>query len=191
LRRSIDQLQRLVERGLGYTGALEVTRADYHRERGELELAMAAVERARAGFTHGGWGRGWCLTCRAHTLLDAGRLDEAATAAADAMRYVADPVYRDDGVYFRCARVQALILAERGEVEASSRRLDALIVEAEPTENPAYLGLLHEAAAVVARKRGDTAAGDRHHNAADAWFRSTDNPVLIGRLESSERPRAR
>ncbi len=183
LRRSIDQLRRLVDRGLGYNGALDLARADYHRERGELDVALAAVDRALVGFANGGWGRGWGLTCRAHVLLDAGRLDEAARAVADAMKYVADPVHRDDGVYFRCARVEALIHAERGDVTRAVRLLDRLVVEAAPSENPAYLGLIHEAAAIVATKSGDAVAFDRHRRMADAWFRCTDNPVLIGRLE--------
>jgi hypothetical protein len=183
LRRSIDQLQRLCERGLGYEGALDLTRAEYHRERGELDLALAAVDRARLGFVHGGWGRGWCLTCRAHALLDAGRLDEAVIAVADAMRYAADPVHRDDGVYFRCGRVEALVHAARGDPGTAARLLDRLVVEAAPTENPAYLGLLHEAAAAVARSSDDTVAFDRHRRMTDAWFRCTDNPVLIGRLD--------
>ena len=183
LRRSIDQLERLVGRGLGYTGALDMAWADYHRLHGEYDEALAAVERASKGFAGGGFGRGWCLTARAHVLLDAGRLDEAAAAVRTATRYIADPIHRDDGIYFRCGRVAALLRAEQGDVAGAAAMLDRLIDEGVPTENPAYLGLLHEARALVARKQEDEDAFDRHRRSAEAWFQSTDNPVLIARMD--------
>jgi tetratricopeptide (TPR) repeat protein len=183
LRRSIDQLERLVERGIDYTGALDLARADYHRERGEYDVALECVDRALIGYQNGGFGRGWGLTCRAQILLEASALGRADKAIREGSDYVCDPVHRDDGVYFRFVRVEALLRAAQGEPESAATQLDAALLEAAPTENPAYLGLLHESRALVARTGGDLKGFHKHRRTAEAWFRSTDNPVLVARIE--------
>lgn len=187
LRRSMEQLQRIVATGVDYTGALELARSDYYRIRGDFDLALASAERGLQFFPpEGGFGVGWGLVARMHCLLEGGRITEAIQAREIAEVHFNDPSLRDDGLYFRFGRVCALLEATVGKLSIATERIDTLIAEATALENPAYLGLLHETRAEISRELGDRQAQDHHARTAEAWLRSTDNPVLIGRVHALE-----
>ena len=184
LKRAVAGLERLLAQGHRVTHLLNVARADYHRERGDLELALKALDEAdsfaREDET---FVRQLALAARAETHLAENALEKARAAALEGIRLGDD---RDVGLLAertRCARVLALVEAAEGDHEAAARRLEHEITRARTSGSPTMLGSLHEARARVALAMQDLVAFEHHRLECDAWFRSTANPVLIARAE--------
>src|SRR5207237_567747 len=77
LKRSIERLSRAVGTGIGLEFELELARGDYHRERGDLDEALAAFERGMLLPAFRGPTRELFLAAYAETLVSAGRFEQA------------------------------------------------------------------------------------------------------------------
>jgi tetratricopeptide (TPR) repeat protein len=84
-------------------------------------------------------------------------------------------------LYVRKAPIQQLALAEAGlgELESAARKLDALIKELGPYQNPLWSGAAHRDRAKVALFANDLVAFEHHAHAMTEYFHATKNPSLI------------
>ncbi|MEM7155936.1 MAG: AAA family ATPase [Myxococcota bacterium] len=184
LRRCIEALTQQQESGLGFGVYLRLAQAEYARLRGETDEALSLIEDALAELPEGeGLPRPWALTARADALRGAGRLDEAWEAGTKALAHCEDPEYGQSS--FRCRAQWGLAWVEalRGEPEAAAKRLDQLILDAGPIDNPFILGAAHEARAEISARLDDPARARLHATEVEHCFVPTRNPVLIARYE--------
>jgi tetratricopeptide (TPR) repeat protein len=184
LRRSINELTRLIEAGYRLTPNLELARGEYLRERGELIESRAALEKALELLApDDAQVHGPALGALAETLL---ALQEPAEAILAAKRAIA--ICDDEGVLdvtWRTRATRALAMAEaaNGNSETAVALLDAALTDALRFGSPTLSGSLHEGRAKIALSMGDTESYALHRNATESWFRATKNPALIARIE--------
>ena len=184
LKRSIEELQELVDQGLGFEGALALTRGEYHRERGELDASLEALERALAivpaevNIFHQP-----ALAAMADTLVARGDLVRAIAVARRGYDLASDPDVGQFANRVRTARAWALAEAGLGQHDQAAARLDWEIAAAASRASPGLSGSLHEARAIVARQQGDRTAFEWHRLATERAFAPTRNPALIARAE--------
>jgi hypothetical protein len=90
-----------------------------------------------------------------------------------------------EALAIRKGPIQQLALAEAGlgDVEGAARRLDALIAELEPYDNPLWSGAAHRDRAKVALFAQDMAGFEQHSQAMTECFQATKNPALIQQCE--------
>ena len=184
LKRAIEDLRAMVERGLAFEGALELTRGEYHRERGELDASLECLERARQIIDEEVqifWQP--ALAAMADTLVAMGDFDRAIDFARRGYELGLDPDVGQFANRVRSARAWALAEAGLGELHAAAARLDEELQAAGPRASPCLSGSLHEARAIVARQIGDRPAYDLHRLAAERLFSASKNPALMARVE--------
>jgi tetratricopeptide (TPR) repeat protein len=189
LRRSVVSLTRLVEQGLGFQSHLALAKGEYHRERGELDASLLALEHGLSLLDPDEASiRVATLGALAETHLARGELDRAILRATEAVALGAHPDVGQVAFRVRGERALALALAAAGDVQTAVESLDRSIDLLLSSGNPLLCGALHEARAQVALATGDVAAYALHRNATASWFRSTRNPVLVARAERLHDP---
>lgn len=119
----------------------------------------------------------------AEALNAVGRHREARDVCLQALAARAD----DAPTYLFLSRVpqQQLAIAEAqlGEHAAAAARLDALLAQPEPTDNPLLRGVLHRDRAHLALLAGDHATFEAQLRAMVRLFRESQNPALIRQCE--------
>jgi tetratricopeptide (TPR) repeat protein len=184
LKRSIEELRDLVARGLKFEGALELTLGEYHRERGELDVALTHLERAldiipdEVQTFHQP-----TMAALADTLVARGEFKRAVAVAREGYALSTDPESGQFANRIRSARAWAFAEAGLGDHERAARRLDQELAAAASRASPCLSGSLHEARAIVARQQGDRPSYDRHRLSAERFFVASRNPALIARVE--------
>ena len=180
LKRTIEQLDRMVKAGFCLQQNLDIARGDYLRERGELEESRAAFERALAMPPAGeSLYRQNGVAGLAETLAAMQKYDEAIEIAREGEAHCREPTRGHLLAALRLGRTHALAQAAKGDSAGGKKRLDDLLTEAHALGNPAICGLLHEARARVAWTCGDEEDYAIHRAETERWFRPTQNPVLI------------
>jgi hypothetical protein len=186
LRRTIEQLARLVADGFHYANYLRLARGEYLRERGDADAALVELE-AIAFADDGTMLPISALPALAETLLAVGDHARAKDVATRGVERGADPETGNLLGEMRSARALALAEAALGEYAVAARRLDESIARA---TDPAHtypsallVGSLHEARARVALAAGDPLAFHQHLVETEHRFRGTRNPALIARAE--------
>ena len=184
LKRSIEELDELCDRGLSFEGALALTRGEYHRERGELDASLHELERALELIPEEvNIFRQPALAALADTLVARGELSRAIEVARSAHGLCCDPDVGQFANRVRTARAWALAEAGQGRHEQAAQRIDREIAAAAGRASPCLSGSLHEARAMVARQQGDRTAFEWHRGAMERLFAPTKNPALIARVE--------
>lgn len=181
LKRSIADLEKLVAEGCKLESYLTLTKAEYHRERGQLARARQELEELLAGDC----GENRVLRRAAYsalstTLILLGEHQQAVHCAREAVSLASDAIMLP--VQLRAQRCLAVAEAEAGDLPAGARRLDALLDEPLPF-GPQARGALHEARARIAWQQGDVATYRRHLEHTERWFRGTGNAALAARCE--------
>lgn len=184
LKRCIEKLDRLCKQGYGFEPFLDIARGEYHRERGQLDAAHAALTRALAALSEEDlFRRQRALTAYAEVLLAQGRSKEAQNMAEEAFALSVNPENVHVTWRIRCGRVVALALAANGEHARAAERIDELLRDVAFVQSPTMSGSLHEARARMALLSGDREAYTLHLAEAERWFRPTRNSALIARCE--------
>ena len=184
LKRSIEELGSLVARGYRFEAALALARGEYHRERGEIQLAHAQLEQTlELAPPDANIIRQPALAALAETHLAAGEPEQAAQVAADCAALGSDPDIGQLANRLRANRARALAESQLDQYDAAVARLDRAIEEAAPLASPSLCGSLHQARALVALASGDHAAYLWHQAETDRHFKPTRNPALIARAQ--------
>lgn len=182
LKHSIAALARLSADGFHFEPVLELSRGEYHRERGELELSRQALERAVEVLPpEVNLLRQPALAALAETLLAAGELERAREVAQRALALASDPETGMIANRLRSLGVLALIEAASGDHATAAARLDGAIALAAPLASPSLCGGLAEARARVAIAANDEATFQASLAETERWFGPTRNPALIAR----------
>jgi hypothetical protein len=180
LRRSIEDLEQLVHRGVKVEPFLELARAVYQRERGELEASRRGLADLLKDpacqdnpLIHQA-----TLALLARTLLAQGDREGAAAVARQAMH-----IARDTSVFLvQAGCIRAVAEAEGGKHERAMARL-AFLEDQVQAPSPLLLGSIEECKVVVALAAKDPHTACEHLEQMDRWFRSTGNPALAARVE--------
>ncbi len=184
LKRMIEVLARLTREGYNFEAFLTLSRAEYHRERGELDASKAALERAlglldpEEKLVHQP-----VTAALAETHLAMGHFARAAELSRQTIAMSDDREIQVPHSKLRGMRTLGLAQAASGDVAAACATLDGAIADAEPSGIPAIMGSLHEARARIALAGRDGAGFSLHLESMERWFRPTRNPVLIARCE--------
>jgi tRNA A-37 threonylcarbamoyl transferase component Bud32 len=184
LRRSIDELRWQVQRGYRLESFLELTTAEYQRERGELEASLERLERLSARGFGGSWLLEACTLCALSlTLEQLGEPDQARQVAARAVALTDHPDTGGTPLYVRAVRCLARAEAALGRYDQAAERLDELMERGLPLGDFAE-GSICEARAEVAWLAGDVSGYRSFLSRTERHFRRTRNPVLIARYEN-------
>jgi len=178
LRRTIDEMSRLVDDGFLLGPYLDLARGEYLRERGDLDETRVALEAALSSKLLA-MVRLPGLPALAETMLALGDAERARELARDGVALGADPEHGNINGKLRSTRSLALAEAACGNVTVACQLLDDAIVEAKPRGSPLLSGTLHEARARVALLAEDWLAYHEHLAETEYLYRSTRNPVLI------------
>ncbi|HYV45170.1 MAG TPA: protein kinase [Myxococcaceae bacterium] len=184
LRRCLEELNQINARGGRYHALCDLLSGEYHRERGELNEALAALQRARAALhpemrpIHQS-----ILAAIAETQIAQGATDAAKRTAEEAVAVGND---FDDGFFVswvRSERALALAEAAGGDPAAGGARLDRVLEKVGRLDHPAVVGSLHEARALVAAMERNGEVHHRHAARLEELFGPTRNPVLLARSQ--------
>jgi hypothetical protein len=184
LKRTVEELDGQVRKGAAHRDLLALTRGEYHRERGELAEAEAALRRALelCAETGGLWRQG-ILCALAETSLARGQVARALEEAREAVALGGLEEARVTCHAVRAVRTLALAEAAGGQLESALRRLRAALGVCARLDNPLLEGLLHEALVSVALRAGATEEVSRHRARLEQCFSATGNPALLIRLQ--------
>jgi tetratricopeptide (TPR) repeat protein len=180
LKRSIEQLETLVEKHPSLALHLSLARAMYegHRKRPERAVAIyESIAAQIAPFTSAVWSNAqahWaqCLNALGQHKAALERCTHALAQIGEAH----EPFYV---LYEQLRREAALAHSGLGEHLDAAEILDRMLARAAGVDSPLLVGLLHRDRAVIAAAAGDAATLDQHAAAATTLFRSTGNPALI------------
>ncbi|HWB81000.1 MAG TPA: hypothetical protein VG755_38820, partial [Nannocystaceae bacterium] len=182
LKRVVEDLERSVADGYEFGAFLGLARGEYARARGDSAGAVALLDDALAEVpADHDLTRIVLEGALVDALVDHGDASRA-LAIADRVRTrlrATDEPFRVHAL--RIDRGRALARAACGEADEAMRELDRLVVAARETHSPLLSGIMHEAAALVARDRDDADACRRHAEQAERYFASTGNPALLAR----------
>ncbi len=184
LKRSIAALDPVALDRPNFRQHVEISKGEYHRLRGEYELARASLTRALELMPEHALMKPWCLSALAKTLVALGDVDGALRVAKEGM---ALGETRDR---VSCAVALAAAEARRGATGGAREILEALLEESVEIQSPVVTGALHEALALYELAAGRQAAYERHAQAMNEAFLPTENPVLIARCERLARAAA-
>ncbi len=195
LKRSHDELSRLVARGHHLAFFVELAAGEHLRERGEHAAARTRLERALELAGVNPMQRQFALVALGETWLaladhESGDALRSAREAADRALEIAQGEHGRFVWRIRAERLLALCVAREGDVAGAAVMIDRALAEVRPLDNPLLLGLLHEARARIAAIAGDPAEQRLQAAAARALFARTRNPALIRRLEAEQVRRA-
>jgi hypothetical protein len=184
LRRRMEELVRLVAEGFHLESHLELARGEYYRERGELDVSRASLERALSLLPADEvFIRPAILTALAETHLAAHAFAEAKQRAAEGIATASHKNLETPTWAYRGERVLALAEAACGDLANASERLDRAIAAAAPLASPSISGALEEARVRVAAMAGDHLSYEVGRREVERWFRASRNPALISRLD--------
>lgn len=187
LRRSLEDLTRLVDAGYRLEPFLELARGEYARERGELTASLSALQRGLSLLEpEDSFRRFPLLAALAETHLAAQDLDRAAEVASQGFALASDPERASTPYRARCGRTLALVRAARAELDEAGRSLESLLADVAGHDSPTLSGMLHEARARVALLANDRIAYEAHRLSTDRCFRPTRNPALVARSDRLE-----
>jgi hypothetical protein len=185
LKRSLEELERLVAQGFRVEARVTCARGDLLRARGEADKACELLRPAvRDLAPRDLLMQQWMGSSLAEAELAAGHTEEAIAACEAVMRLGdGEPDAAIVLPRLRVARVRALALCTLGRhVEAAATLVPALAL-AERLDIPSLLGLLHEARARVALAEDDRVSFLLHCAEADRHLRPTQNPSLVTILD--------
>ena len=184
LKRSLDALERRVERGMLLEERIVMTRAEIHRERGRPEEALALVEPLLLGLEPSNHlFRQYAGSTAAQAALEMYRWGLAAEHAQKVLDDGADESVRVLLPWLRAQRVLGLAEDALGQSAEAARRIEEALALAESLSCPVMAGELHEARARIAFAGEDRAAFIHHRQKCDDWLRPTENPGLIAVVE--------
>jgi tetratricopeptide (TPR) repeat protein len=175
----LERLSQIAPKTLLYRDAV---RAYLELLRGRPERAVAAYEKLFASPDAAHTMAHWIdRTMYAKALSALNRHAEAKQVCEDLLAKLSPT----EILYVRKAPLQQLALAEAalGDVEGAAHRLDDLIKQLGPYENPLWSGAAHRDRAKVALFANDLAAFDHHAQAMTEYFHATKNPSLIQQCE--------
>jgi hypothetical protein len=150
--------------------------------RGKPERAVLAYEQlfhnGDAEFMMAHWTD---RTMYARALSASGRHDDARQVCETLLAKLGP----DEVIYVRKGAIQqlALALAASGDGAAATHKLDTLLAELAPYNNPLWSGSAHRDRAKVALFTRDKPCFDAHARAMTELFQSTRNPALIQQCE--------
>ena len=185
LKRSLEELERLVAQGFRIEARVTCTRADLLRSRGEPERACELLREAVRDISPRDFlMRQWMTSSLAEAELAAGRPDPALDACASVLAVGdAEPEASIVIPRLRVARIRGLALLALGRTKEATSVLMPALALAESLDIPSLAGLLHEARARVALTEQDSMSYLLHCAEADRHLRPTQNPSLIASLE--------
>ncbi len=181
LRRVIDQLEPIAQELAGYAPYLWLARGAYHRERGELAEAKAALltsmELGPAG-VHACWPK--AVATYVHTLVANREHDRARRFAEEALAKCDELGITSQRLRWAVTPAVAIAEARVGDTVDAAKRLDAVIAEAQAADAAGVvLGRLHEARARVALLCADRLVFHAQLAATARYFAATRDPILV------------
>jgi hypothetical protein len=184
LRRSIEDLEQLIHRGVKVEPFLELARAVYRRERGELEASRRGLADLLKdpACQHNPLVHQATLALLARTLLAQDDREGGAAVARQAMHIAQDPEVGVSYFLVQAGCTRAVAEAESGNHERAMARL-AFVEQQVQTPSPLLLGTIEECRAVVALCADDAGGACAHLEQMDRWFRSTGSAALAARVE--------
>ncbi len=184
LERCIVAFERLIPQGFQYETRLAITRAEWHRERGDpaegvriLAPVVGALEPDDQLMRQSGG------AAFAECLLAAGRIDDARSHAETVIELGKRPEGPIMLAQMRARRVLAVALDQLGEGERAKAILREATTECESMDIPPLAGAMHEARARIALREGDREAYRFHATEMLRWLRPTENAALLGFAE--------
>ncbi len=184
LERCIADFERLVPRGFRYETRLAVTRADWHRERGDPGAGVAVLAPVVDALEPEDLlMRQWAGSALAECLLAAGQYEDAKARCEAIVELAKDPATVIVLPMLRTKRILALALARLGEGERAKDLLRGATTECEGLDHPPLAGAMHEARARIALEEGDRDTYAFHAAEMMRWIRPTENPALLGFAE--------
>lgn len=180
----VDELERLVAQGFGFTARLEMTRGDLCRARGEPTAALHHYAAALAALdddellTRVWIGAGMA---EAHLALD--QPDAALGHAERVLAIASAPASAQLSVQLRALTVIALAHAGLGRIEQAERAASRATSAAQQAGSPMELGMAHAARAKIARIADDSAAFHLHAELAAKQLRACGSGPLAALAE--------
>jgi tetratricopeptide (TPR) repeat protein len=181
LKRSLEDLTRLCRQGFKLDFMRELTRGEYHRERGQLAESKEALGRALELCPEGL--RPGTLAALAETELAAGDAQRAIALAQEAQALEARSELPRALSAFRTGWVLLLAQAASGDLPGARARLSALEALPGVTASPVFAGMLHEGRARLALIERDAASFQRACAELERCYAPTRNPALLARLQ--------
>lgn len=180
LKRCAEELDRLDNSGFCFAAQLCLVRGEYHRERGELDLAQKELDKAIELLDDEEVTiRQWALSAKAEVFLALGEPTAARNTIDQVLAFSQTPRHAQLLPRLRVTRTLALLEAGLGDLEGATERLAALEEEIEGFSNPVLSCMYHEAHARIALLRGDTQAYEDHCVEVAHAVNPTRNPALI------------
>jgi tetratricopeptide (TPR) repeat protein len=184
LKRVVEELVRMRSEGFDFDFFIELARGEYYRERGNLTKSETHLERAIELTTDEHIrDRSAALLALSETRFALGQYEGAREAAERGVRINEDPELRVLLARVRGARALAYAEAALGDEDGAQGRLDEMRDALEGVDNPAALGMLHEARAHVSLARGDKETYKEAFEKAMRCYRMTGHSTLLGRLQ--------
>lgn len=193
LKRTIEKFESYTQRGYNYRHFLELFRGEYHRLRGEFDLARAALERCLEALPPETLtDKKLALTVLAEVELAEGLVDRALDFAQRALQvYKGSEETQHFHLKMRTERVIALAEAKRGQTSEAIARIQELIVQYEKLDLPSCMSMLHEVLAYIALEQGEIAAYKEHRQQMETALLAVDNSMFLERLQKLENAYAR
>ncbi|CAN5504175.1 hypothetical protein BH09MYX1_BH09MYX1_58600 [soil metagenome] len=184
LERCIAAFERLIPRGFHYETRLAITRADWHRERGDPAEGVRVLERCIAALEPEDFlMRQWGGSSLAECLLAVGHAEDARVEAESILALAKDPDAAIVLPQLRARRVLGLALEELGQPEEARRVLREAIAACEAVDCAPLAGAMHEARARIALRENDRETYRFHATEMLRWLRPTENAALLGFAE--------
>ncbi|MFK7989849.1 MAG: protein kinase [Sandaracinaceae bacterium] len=184
LKRSLDALERRIAEGMELEVRSKITRAEIHRERGEVDAALAILEPLLDALDENDHlFRQYAASAAAQTGLECYRYEIAEKYARLGLEDGRDPAVRVLLPWLRCQRVLGLAEDALGRSADGARRIESAIEIAEARDCPVLAGELHEARARIAFAADDRLLFEVHRAKCANWLRPTENPGLVAVVE--------
>jgi hypothetical protein len=182
MKRTLEQLVAYEGQGFRFERFRALLEGEYARVRGDLEGSLRSLAEVDAASSDDDLlMRGLAAGARVDTLLAADDAEQAAREAERGLALAWNGMKILPPFELRLARGLALAWSRMGKHADALAELEQRLLQAEALASPLLLGVLHEAAAMVAHAHGDETVARRHAQRASRVFGRTANPVLIAR----------
>jgi hypothetical protein len=182
LKRSLDELERMMADGYRFASFAAVARAEYARARGDVATARLLLEdAAKAVPERHVYSATVIDTALADALVDGRQWPLAAIVVDRALARIAEVREAFPPIELRLRRARALAWSGLGRIDDAIVEVEALVEAARAVHSPLLCGTMHEARALLAREQGDDVGFRDHADRMAQYFVATGNAALVAR----------